>query len=47
MVTHDLRMCQYVDRVIQMMDGKLARVDRGSRPRSWRWPRVAITSLRA
>ncbi len=26
MVTHDLRMVQYVDRVIQMMDGKLARV---------------------
>ena len=23
MVTHDLRMCRYVDRVIQMMDGKL------------------------
>ena len=26
MVTHDLRMCKYVDRVIQMMDGKLSRV---------------------
>ncbi len=26
MVTHDLRMCQYVDRVFQMKDGKLARV---------------------
>ncbi|RJP48966.1 MAG: ABC transporter ATP-binding protein [Anaerolineaceae bacterium] len=26
MVTHDLRMCQYVDRVIQMQDGKLVKV---------------------
>ncbi|MFO7633242.1 MAG: ABC transporter ATP-binding protein [Caldilinea sp.] len=26
MVTHDLRMCKYVDRVIQMMDGKISRV---------------------
>ncbi len=26
MVTHDLRMCQYVDRVFQMKDGKLAQV---------------------
>ena len=26
MVTHDLRMCQFVDRVLQMRDGKLARV---------------------
>jgi energy-coupling factor transporter ATP-binding protein EcfA2 len=26
MVTHDLRMCQFVDRVIQMKDGKLIRV---------------------
>jgi putative ABC transport system ATP-binding protein len=26
MVTHDLRMVRYVDRVIQMVDGKLARV---------------------
>jgi putative ABC transport system ATP-binding protein len=26
MVTHDLRMCQYVDRVLQMQDGKLVRV---------------------
>ena len=26
MVTHDLRMCKYVDKVIQMMDGKVARV---------------------
>ncbi len=26
MVTHDLRMCRYVDRVIQMVDGKLDRI---------------------
>lgn len=26
MVTHDLRMCQHVDRVLQMQDGKLVRV---------------------
>ena len=26
MVTHDLRMCQYVDKVFQMQDGKLVRV---------------------
>lgn len=26
MVTHDLRMCRYVDRVIQMMDGKIVNV---------------------
>lgn len=26
MVTHDLRMCRYVDRVIQMMDGKIISV---------------------
>ncbi|MCB0035154.1 MAG: ABC transporter ATP-binding protein [Anaerolineales bacterium] len=26
MVTHDLRMCAYVDRVIQMIDGRLARI---------------------
>lgn len=26
MVTHDLRMCSYVDRVIQMVDGRLARI---------------------
>lgn len=26
MVTHDLRMCKYVDRVLQMRDGKLVRV---------------------
>ena len=26
MVTHDLRMCRYVDRVIQMVDGRLDRV---------------------
>ena len=25
MVTHDLRMCQYVDRVLMMQDGKLVR----------------------
>lgn len=26
MVTHDLRMCKYVDKVIQMVDGQVARV---------------------
>lgn len=26
MVTHDLRMCEYADRVVQMMDGKIRRV---------------------
>jgi putative ABC transport system ATP-binding protein len=26
MVTHDLRMCQYVDRILQMQDGKLVRI---------------------
>ena len=26
MVTHDLRMCKYVDRVLQMRDGKLVQV---------------------
>jgi putative ABC transport system ATP-binding protein len=26
MVTHDLRMCRYVDKVIQMMDGRVRRV---------------------
>jgi putative ABC transport system ATP-binding protein len=26
MVTHDLRMCKYVDKVIQMVDGRIARV---------------------
>jgi len=26
MVTHDLRMCEYVDRVLQMRDGKLTRI---------------------
>lgn len=26
MVTHDLRMCRYVDKVIQMVDGKVTRV---------------------
>jgi putative ABC transport system ATP-binding protein len=25
-VTHDLRMCQHVDRVLQMQDGKLVRI---------------------
>jgi len=25
-VTHDLRMCKYVDRVLQMRDGKLVQV---------------------
>ena len=26
MVTHDLRMCQYVDRILQMQDGKLVQI---------------------
>ena len=26
MVTHDLRMCEYVDRVLMMQDGKLVRI---------------------
>jgi putative ABC transport system ATP-binding protein len=26
MVTHDLRMCKYVDKVVQMIDGKIARI---------------------
>lgn len=26
MVTHDLRMCKYVDRVIQMVDGKISQI---------------------
>jgi putative ABC transport system ATP-binding protein len=26
MVTHDLRMCQFVDRVLQMRDGKLVAI---------------------
>ena len=26
MVTHDLRMCRFVDKIIQMRDGKIARV---------------------
>jgi putative ABC transport system ATP-binding protein len=26
MVTHDLRMCKYVDKLVQMVDGKIARV---------------------
>jgi putative ABC transport system ATP-binding protein len=29
MVTHDLRMCEFVDRVLQMQDGKLVRVYSG------------------
>jgi putative ABC transport system ATP-binding protein len=29
MVTHDLRMCEYVDRVLMMQDGKLVRVYTG------------------
>lgn len=29
MVTHDLRMCEYVDRVLQMQDGKLVRTYTG------------------
>lgn len=28
-VTHDLRMCQFVDRVLQMQDGKLVRIYEG------------------
>jgi putative ABC transport system ATP-binding protein len=26
MVTHDLRMCQFVDKIVQMRDGKIARI---------------------
>ena len=26
MVTHDLRMCRYVDRIISMMDGRISRI---------------------
>jgi putative ABC transport system ATP-binding protein len=29
MVTHDLRMCEYVDRVLLMQDGKLVKVYSG------------------
>jgi len=29
MVTHDLRMCKYVDRVLQMRDGKLVKIYQG------------------
>ena len=29
MVTHDLRMCEYVDRVLQMQDGKLVQIYTG------------------
>jgi putative ABC transport system ATP-binding protein len=31
MVTHDLRMCEFVDRVLQMQDGKLVRVYTGQK----------------
>ncbi len=31
MVTHDLRMCEFVDRVLQMQDGKLVRVYTGKK----------------
>jgi putative ABC transport system ATP-binding protein len=31
MVTHDLRMCEFVDRVLQMQDGKLVRMYTGSK----------------
>ena len=31
MVTHDLRMCAFVDRVLQMQDGRLVRVYRGTK----------------
>ena len=31
MVTHDLRMCEFVDRVLQMQDGKLVRVFTGKK----------------
>ena len=37
MVTHDLRMCQFVDRVLQMQDGKLVQVYEDQRKRSWNW----------
>jgi putative ABC transport system ATP-binding protein len=36
MVTHDLRMCQYVDRVLQMQDGKLVRIYE-TRDELWNW----------
>ena len=29
MVTHDLRMCEFVDRVLQMQDGKLVNIYTG------------------
>jgi putative ABC transport system ATP-binding protein len=29
MVTHDLRMCEFVDRVLQMRDGKLVQIYTG------------------
>ena len=31
MVTHDLRMCEFVDRLLQMQDGKLVRMYTGSK----------------
>jgi putative ABC transport system ATP-binding protein len=31
MVTHDLRMCKFVDRILQMQDGKLVRVYTGTK----------------
>ncbi len=40
MVTHDLRMCKYVDRVIQMVDGHISQVlDTATKSR--RWPDIA------
>jgi ABC-type lipoprotein export system ATPase subunit len=30
MVTHDLRMCRYVDKLIQMKDGKVSGIYEGS-----------------
>ena len=31
MVTHDLRMCKFVDRVLQLQDGKLVRMYTGQK----------------
>ncbi|MEZ4582325.1 MAG: hypothetical protein R3A10_11950 [Caldilineaceae bacterium] len=28
MVTHDLRMCRYVDKIVQMIDGQVSRIIR-------------------
>jgi putative ABC transport system ATP-binding protein len=36
MVTHDLRMCEFVDRVLQMQDGKLV-PPTPAMQRSWNW----------